>query len=247
MSIEKSVKSGLTLGIALSAAALCMTGSVIAAEEKSGKQMSSKQQSMQGQPTYRASQLIGKDVKNPQGKNLGEIEELVLDNYGRIQYVAVSHGGFLDIGDKLVAIPWHAFETPEGKDYLQLDVTEEQLSKAPNFDKDNWQQAADTNWIVSVTEYYMVPGQVGQQTASLMSSKRTFSSLDMDNDGNISRQEVQQLSRLSQQFDQADRNSDGEISRSEFSAFEEQHGFTPRGQTPGKQKQSPGSQSGTMQ
>ncbi len=59
--------------------------------------------------TVRASQLIGMNIQNEQGKSLGEINDLVLDaNSGKIRYAAVTYGGFLGVGDKLFAVPWGA-------------------------------------------------------------------------------------------------------------------------------------------
>ncbi|MGH6611986.1 MAG: PRC-barrel domain-containing protein, partial [Burkholderiaceae bacterium] len=44
----------------------------------------------------RLSQLIGKDVRNAQGEDLGDIKDVILDvNNGRVHYVVLSFGGFL--------------------------------------------------------------------------------------------------------------------------------------------------------
>src|SRR4051812_34583815 len=44
----------------------------------------------------RASELIGKEVRNTQGENLGEIKDLIVDvNNSRIHYAVLSFGGFL--------------------------------------------------------------------------------------------------------------------------------------------------------
>jgi sporulation protein YlmC with PRC-barrel domain len=53
-----------------------------------------------------ATTMIGDAVRNPQGEELGELEELMIDlDAGRIAYAVLSFGGFLGIGDKLFAIP----------------------------------------------------------------------------------------------------------------------------------------------
>ena len=45
---------------------------------------------------FRASELIGKEVKNPQGEQLGEIEDLVVHmTTGDVRYAILSLGGFL--------------------------------------------------------------------------------------------------------------------------------------------------------
>ncbi|ABU61339.1 PRC-barrel domain containing protein [Francisella tularensis] len=59
-----------------------------------------------------ATTLIGDDVVNYNGENLGEVKEIMLDtNTGEVAYVVVSFGGFLGMGDKLFAVPMTAFET----------------------------------------------------------------------------------------------------------------------------------------
>lgn len=55
--------------------------------------------------SQRASEIIGLNIKNAAGKQLGTVNDIVLDvNKGSIRYFAVSYGGFLGLGDKLFAI-----------------------------------------------------------------------------------------------------------------------------------------------
>lgn len=49
----------------------------------------------------------------------------------------------------------------------------------------------------------------------------TFSALDLNGDGAVSRDEVYLLTSLARRFNEADLDRDGELSHSEFSAFEE--------------------------
>ena len=68
------------------------------------------------QQVTRASKTIGTPVKNPNGDNLGDIKELVLDpRSGKVVYVVVSFGGVLGMGDKLFIIPWKALNWPRDK------------------------------------------------------------------------------------------------------------------------------------
>ena len=64
----------------------------------------------------RLSQLIGKDVRNAQGEDLGDIKDVILDiNNGRVHYVILSFGGVLGLGDKLFAYPMRAFSPASNK------------------------------------------------------------------------------------------------------------------------------------
>ncbi len=59
----------------------------------------------------RTSQVIGMTVRNMDGKDIGTVNDIVLNAAtGRVRYAAVSYGGFLGMGDKLFAVPWQAFE-----------------------------------------------------------------------------------------------------------------------------------------
>ncbi len=70
-----------------------------------------------GVTLHHASHLLGIEVKCSTGERVGTVQDLVLDS-GRneIAYVAVGRGGFLGIGEKLVAVPWTACRVSiEGK------------------------------------------------------------------------------------------------------------------------------------
>lgn len=62
--------------------------------------------------------------------------------------------------------------------------------------------------------------QMGGQAQS-GSLGTSFSELDTDQDGVISRSEAAEQPQLVDSWDQADRDGDGELNRTEFSAFEE--------------------------
>jgi sporulation protein YlmC with PRC-barrel domain len=83
----------------------------------------------------RASKLIGTDVSNAQGENLGEIKDLVIDvTHGRVHYAVLSFGGFLGMGDKLFAFPMGAFNQATDGDKLILNVDKSKLKAAPGFE-----------------------------------------------------------------------------------------------------------------
>lgn len=92
----------------------------------------------------RASKIIGTDVKNPKGENLGGIKDLVLDpESGQVVYAVVSYGGVLGMGSKLFAIPWSVLRWTRDKDYYVLDMDKETLKKAPGFDKKHWPDSSN--------------------------------------------------------------------------------------------------------
>ena len=82
----------------------------------------------------RASELVGARVRNAAGDNLGEIEEIVIPTRDQDDMlVIVSVGGVLDVGDKLVALPYDDLRVSADGDTFYFDRTEEQLKAAPAF------------------------------------------------------------------------------------------------------------------
>jgi sporulation protein YlmC with PRC-barrel domain len=86
-----------------------------------------------------AGTLKGDKVVDKAGKDIGKIEEFMIDlQDGKIGYVVVSHGGFLGLGNKLFAIPWEALSLRLHEHAFALNVSNETFDKAEGFDKDNW-------------------------------------------------------------------------------------------------------------
>lgn len=103
----------------------------------------------------KSTDLIGKNVTNSGGDNLGEIEEIVVDpNSGRILYGVLSFGGFLGMGDKLFAIPWQALQLSGDNKAFTLNVDKDRLKSAPGFDKSQWPNFADEQWATNTHKYY---------------------------------------------------------------------------------------------
>jgi sporulation protein YlmC with PRC-barrel domain len=85
----------------------------------------------------RTSELVGARVRNPAGDNLGEIEEIVIPTGDQDDMlVIVSVGGVLDVGDKLVALPYDDLRVSLDGDTFYFDRSEEQLKAAPAFTYD---------------------------------------------------------------------------------------------------------------
>jgi sporulation protein YlmC with PRC-barrel domain len=105
---------------------------------------------------YKASEFIGYPVQNPQGEDLGEIEDLMVDpSSSQVRYAVLSFGGFLDIGDKLFAIPLDAIEfNPEEQAFI-MDVDQERLEQAPGFERENWPDTANPDWDMGYSDFWL--------------------------------------------------------------------------------------------
>jgi sporulation protein YlmC with PRC-barrel domain len=139
----------------------------------------------------RGNTFIGANVENPQGQNLGEINDIVIDRAsGRMAYAVVSFGGFLGMGEKLFAVPWGAFSQPKAdKDTFVLDVDKERLKNAPGFDAHNWPQMASREWVTSLYSYYNVPpywtASTGAATATVKSVDPNQRTITLQVDGRM--------------------------------------------------------------
>ncbi len=79
-----------------------------------------------------ASTVIGTEVKNMNGDDLGEIEDIVLDKLSNnIKFVIVSFGGFLGMGEKYHPLPWSVLKYSPEEDAYLINLSKEKLKAAP--------------------------------------------------------------------------------------------------------------------
>ena len=106
--------------------------------------------------TLSASTLIGDPVRNPQGENIGDLKEIMLDvSQGRIAYGVLDFGGgMMNMGNKLFAVPFDRFRVDEDNHKLVLDVDKETLKNAEGFDKNDWPDTANPDWERRIHDYY---------------------------------------------------------------------------------------------
>jgi hypothetical protein len=81
---------------------------------------------------YRASKVIGASVVNDANDKIGSIDDLIVTRDDRIVYAIISVGGFLGIGDKLVAIPFAELQLGADKTVLP-GGTKDALKALPKF------------------------------------------------------------------------------------------------------------------
>jgi sporulation protein YlmC with PRC-barrel domain len=122
----------------------------------------------------RISKLLGKDVKNARGENLGEIEDVIIDPVAqRVHYAVLSFGGFLGTGDKLFAFPVSAFTPSADRDELILNVDKDRLENAPGFERANWPNWNRDRYRAEVDRYFQAnsPGGVAAGARMMRASE----------------------------------------------------------------------------
>ena len=101
--IRKYVTAGLMGTALLATAAFAQTPTATTDRANMAPAAASDQSSFQG--TWRASKLVGLNVYNDKNESLGSINDLLTDKSGNIKAVVIGVGGFLGVGEHLVAVP----------------------------------------------------------------------------------------------------------------------------------------------
>lgn len=107
-----------------------------------------------------ASSIIGDKVENLSGEKLGDIRDIMLNlKTGCIEYVVFEFGGFLGIGEKLFAVPFHAMSLDAERKVFIINKNKETLKNAPGFDKGHWPETNSRHY--SDVNTYWGPVQTG--------------------------------------------------------------------------------------
>jgi sporulation protein YlmC with PRC-barrel domain len=98
---------------------------------------------------YLATNIIGETVYNGTGddaENIGEVNDIVIGADGKIESVIIGVGGFLEIGEKNVAVNYSEVDWTErdGDRWLVIPTTKEQLEAQAEFDPDAYDPAPAT-------------------------------------------------------------------------------------------------------
>jgi sporulation protein YlmC with PRC-barrel domain len=84
-----------------------------------------------------ASDIYEKNVYDNSENKIGEVTDFVLDNEGNVMTTVIGVGGVLGAGHKHVAVPFKELKisSRDGKEWLVLNRTKDDLKNAPAFDK----------------------------------------------------------------------------------------------------------------
>ena len=83
----------------------------------------------------RASKMIGSSVYDVQNRDIGKVQDVILDRDGRVAAVVVDVGTFLGMGGKDVAVQLSDIKSDNNR--LTLDMTKEQLQQAQAYQLEN--------------------------------------------------------------------------------------------------------------
>ena len=80
---------------------------------------------------YRATRLIGREVRNERGEEIGKIDDLIVGR-DKVLFAIIGVGGFLGIGEHLIAIPYNTLAVTNQSIVLR-GATKAALGKLPAF------------------------------------------------------------------------------------------------------------------
>lgn len=103
----------------------------------------------------RADVVIGADIRTPADDALGEIEDVVLDPQRQtIAYVLVSRGGFLGMGEELVAVRWTDLRATDDHEIYVLGASPEAFEAAPRVERRNFGASSGEAWRSGLDQYW---------------------------------------------------------------------------------------------
>ncbi|MBY0227459.1 MAG: PRC-barrel domain-containing protein [Hyphomicrobium sp.] len=85
-----------------------------------------------------ASEIIGTTVRNNAGESIGDVNELILANDGKVRAVVIGVGGFLGMGERDVAVAFDSLKITRDEDndeVITIDTTKDALSNAPKWER----------------------------------------------------------------------------------------------------------------
>jgi sporulation protein YlmC with PRC-barrel domain len=93
---------------------------------------------------HESKDIIGTRIKNADGKDLGEVDQLLIDRNGKVSHVVIGLGGVAGVGEKKVVVPWSDLKfapVTEGKKNA-ITMDQAKLEGAPRYDRSARSDAA---------------------------------------------------------------------------------------------------------
>jgi sporulation protein YlmC with PRC-barrel domain len=86
-------------------------------------------QNQHGDYKLRASELIGRSIRNANNDEIGEIDDLIVSQDGDKVMAVLSLGAFVNLGSKLVAIPYEELRVTKDGKYVYYNATKDELQR----------------------------------------------------------------------------------------------------------------------
>jgi sporulation protein YlmC with PRC-barrel domain len=97
----------------------------------------------------------GTSVYDRNGNKLGTVSNVMLDKlYGQVAYAVLSFGGFLGMGSSYYRVPWDQLTYDPNQSGYVVDLTKEQLERAPTFSASEGARWGDPAYGRKIDAYY---------------------------------------------------------------------------------------------
>src|SRR3954453_15353651 len=104
--LAKYTVAGLAASALLASVALAQSPTATTDSNKMAALATASDTSSSFQGNWRASKMAGLNVYNDKNESVGSINDLLTDKSGSIKAVVIGVGGFLGVGENLVAVPF---------------------------------------------------------------------------------------------------------------------------------------------
>jgi hypothetical protein len=83
---------------------------------------------------YRSTKIVGSNVVNDKNEAIGKIDDLIISRDDRALYAILSVGGFLGLGNRLVAVPYERL-TPstDNRKFVVAGASKDALKTMPEY------------------------------------------------------------------------------------------------------------------
>jgi hypothetical protein len=97
----------------------------------------------------------GTAVRRSGGEKIGTILRVMIDKgSGRVAYAVLSFGGILGMGEKHLPIPWEKLKYDSRLEAYQVDITDEELKRAPSYAADEHFDWGDRSNEIRIQKFY---------------------------------------------------------------------------------------------
>jgi len=104
--LAKYTIAGLAGSMLLATVAFAQTPTATTDSMKAGTASDTSATSSSHQGEWRASKMVGLSIYNDKNESVGSINDMLADKSGNIKAVVIGVGGFLGVGEHLVAVPF---------------------------------------------------------------------------------------------------------------------------------------------
>ncbi len=95
-------------------------------------------------PPTEASGIMGRDVRSPDGQDMGRIVDVLVDQNGNPRAAVIVFGGFMGVGNRKIAVDWNALRFTPGvsNNPVTLLLSLNEIKAAPEYREDTGKAAA---------------------------------------------------------------------------------------------------------